>query len=136
MPARFTHTSVALHDAVKAIGVPVIEVHLSNPQAREAFRHHSLIAGVAQGIDRRTSARSATSLLWTRPPVSDSEPALQGPQKRKAWPANRDNEGRMSQERAGGMRVDTDLVRQLAELLTETDLSEIEVEDADRAHAS
>jgi len=45
----FTHTSVALHDAVKAIGVPVIEVHLSNPQAREEFRHHSFIASVAKG---------------------------------------------------------------------------------------
>ena|SRR5688572_1010549 len=45
----FTHTSVALHDAVKAIGLPVIEVHLSNPQAREEFRHHSFIASVARG---------------------------------------------------------------------------------------
>ena len=45
----FTHTSVALHDAVKAIAVPVIEVHLSNPAAREAFRHHSFISSVARG---------------------------------------------------------------------------------------
>ena len=44
-----THTSVALHDAVKAIGLPVLEVHLSNPQAREEFRHHSFIASVARG---------------------------------------------------------------------------------------
>lgn len=44
-----THTSVALYDAVKAITVPVIEVHLSNPQAREAFRHHSYVAPVARG---------------------------------------------------------------------------------------
>ena len=45
----FTHTSVALHDAVKAIAVPVIEVHLSNPQARESFRRRSYIAPVARG---------------------------------------------------------------------------------------
>jgi 3-dehydroquinate dehydratase-2 len=45
----FSHSSVALHDAVKAIAVPVIEVHLSNPQAREGFRHRSLIAAAATG---------------------------------------------------------------------------------------
>ena len=45
----FTHTSVALHDAVKAIAVPVIEVHLSNPQARESFRRRSLVAPAARG---------------------------------------------------------------------------------------
>ncbi len=50
----FSHTSVALHDAVKAIGVPVIEVHLSNPQARGAdlvgaFRRRSLTAAAAKG---------------------------------------------------------------------------------------
>ena len=45
----FSHTSVALHDAVKAIDVPVIEVHLSNPQARESFRRRSLIASAARG---------------------------------------------------------------------------------------
>ena len=45
----FTHTSVALHDAVKGISVPVIEVHLSNPQARESFRRRSFVAPVARG---------------------------------------------------------------------------------------
>ena len=45
----FTHTSVALHDAVKAIVTPVIEVHLSNPHAREPFRHTSMVAPVARG---------------------------------------------------------------------------------------
>jgi 3-dehydroquinate dehydratase-2 len=44
-----THTSVSLHDAVRAISVPVIEVHLSNPQSREPFRHHSFIASAARG---------------------------------------------------------------------------------------
>ena len=45
----FTHTSVALHDAIKAVRVPVIEVHLSNPHAREAFRHTSLVGRAAKG---------------------------------------------------------------------------------------
>jgi len=45
----FTHTSVALHDAIKAILVPVIEVHLSNPAARESFRRRSLVAPAARG---------------------------------------------------------------------------------------
>lgn len=45
----YTHTSIALHDAVKAISVPVIELHLSNPHARERFRHRSFIAPVARG---------------------------------------------------------------------------------------
>lgn len=45
----FSHTSVALHDAVKAIAVPVIEIHISNPHARESFRRRSLIAPVAKG---------------------------------------------------------------------------------------
>lgn len=45
----FTHTSVAIHDAIKAVNVPVIEVHLSNPHKREEFRHRSFIGMAAKG---------------------------------------------------------------------------------------
>jgi 3-dehydroquinate dehydratase-2 len=49
-PAAYTHTSVALRDAVVAAGIPTIEIHLTNVQAREAFRRESLIAGVSCGV--------------------------------------------------------------------------------------
>jgi len=48
-PAAFTHTSVALRDAFLAVRIPFIEVHLSNPAAREAFRHHSYLSDIASG---------------------------------------------------------------------------------------
>jgi 3-dehydroquinate dehydratase-2 len=46
----YTHTSVALHDAIRAIDAPVIEVHLSNVFAREAFRHHSMLSPAVKGV--------------------------------------------------------------------------------------
>lgn len=49
-PGAYSHTSVALHDAIRAAGIPVIEVHLSNIFAREPFRHHSYVSPVATGI--------------------------------------------------------------------------------------
>ena len=48
-PAAFTHTSVALRDALLGVKIPFIEVHLSNVQAREAFRHHSYFSDIAVG---------------------------------------------------------------------------------------
>lgn len=46
----YTHTSVALHDALKSLRIPIIEVHLSNIYAREPFRHHSYVSPLAKGI--------------------------------------------------------------------------------------
>lgn len=49
-PAGYSHTSVALHDAIKAAEIPLVECHLSNPAAREPFRHHSYVSPVATGV--------------------------------------------------------------------------------------
>jgi 3-dehydroquinate dehydratase II len=48
-PGAYTHTSVAIRDAITAVGLPTVELHLSNTHAREPFRHHSFIAPVALG---------------------------------------------------------------------------------------
>lgn len=49
-PAAFTHTSVAIRDALAAVQIPFIEVHLSNVHARETFRHHSYLSDIATGV--------------------------------------------------------------------------------------
>jgi 3-dehydroquinate dehydratase-2 len=49
-PGAFTHTSVALHDAIEGASLPLIECHISNVHKREEFRHHSFISPVARGI--------------------------------------------------------------------------------------
>ncbi|HET9397824.1 MAG TPA: type II 3-dehydroquinate dehydratase [Sphingomicrobium sp.] len=56
-PGGYSHTSVALHDAVKAIATPVIEVHLSDPETREAFRHTDLVALVATRLIKGRGAQ-------------------------------------------------------------------------------
>ena len=46
----YTHTSIALHDAIKGTGIPLLELHISNVYARESFRHHSMISPVAKAV--------------------------------------------------------------------------------------
>jgi 3-dehydroquinate dehydratase II len=49
-PAAYTHTSVAIRDALKGVDIPFVEIHLSNVHRREAFRHHSYFSDVAEGV--------------------------------------------------------------------------------------
>jgi len=57
-PAGYTHTSVAIHDALKAVCIPAIEVHLSNIQGREEWRHRSVTAAACRGVIAGLGARS------------------------------------------------------------------------------
>jgi 3-dehydroquinate dehydratase-2 len=70
----YTHTSVALHDAVKAVETPVIEVHISNVHAREPFRHVSLISAACKGVILGfglDSYRLAIEAILTASPKTD-----------------------------------------------------------------
>ena len=62
-PAAFTHTSIALRDALSAIKIPFIEVHLSNVYARESFRHHSYFSDIAVGVISGLGAQGYAAAL-------------------------------------------------------------------------
>lgn len=63
--AAYTHTSVAVRDAVLACGIPVLEVHLTNPHARESFRRVSMLSGAAKGVIAGFGTESyALAVLW------------------------------------------------------------------------
>ena len=62
-PAAFTHTSIALRDALAAVKIPFIEVHLSNVYAREPFRHHSYFSDIAVGVISGLGAQGYASAL-------------------------------------------------------------------------
>lgn len=64
-PAAFTHTSIALRDALSAVSIPFIEVHLSNIFARESFRHHSYFSDIAKGVISGLGAQGYSFALQT-----------------------------------------------------------------------
>lgn len=71
----YTHTSVALHDALRMLDKPLIEVHLSNPLAREAFRHHSFISAVAKGVILGLGAQGYLAAVDALAPLVKGSPA-------------------------------------------------------------
>lgn len=75
-PAAYTHTSVAMRDALAAVAVPFVEVHLSNIHQRETFRHHSFFSALAEGVICGLGAQGyQLALLYALTALSKSEPA-------------------------------------------------------------
>jgi 3-dehydroquinate dehydratase-2 len=81
-PAGYSHTSVAIHDAIKGVGLPVIEVHISNIFARERFRHHSYVSPVAVGTICGLGPRGYVLALEALQPLLAG--ALSKPTRKKA----------------------------------------------------
>ena len=77
-PGAYGHTSIALHDAIRAGGAPVIEVHLSNVFARESFRHHSFISPVAAGVICGLGAQGYVLALEAVKDLVKGKPAKSG----------------------------------------------------------
>ena len=80
-PAAYTHTSLAMRDAISAVGIPTVEIHISNIHKREPFRHHSYIAEVAVGQIAGFGADSYLLGLRAAPWDAERCPAARG-----AWP--------------------------------------------------
>jgi len=74
-PGAYTHTSLALQDAIRAVGLPVIEVHLSNIFARERVRHHSFVSPVAAGVICGLGPRGYVLALEALKPLAAATPA-------------------------------------------------------------
>ncbi|MFV0277008.1 MAG: type II 3-dehydroquinate dehydratase [Parahaliea sp.] len=75
-PAAFTHTSIALRDALAAVDIPFIEVHLSNVHARESFRHHSYLSDLARGVICGLGARGYEYALQAAIAEFEQSPTL------------------------------------------------------------
>lgn len=85
-PAAYTHTSIAIRDAIAAVGLPTIEVHLSNIHQREPFRHYSYVAGVALG---QVSGLGPTGYLLALRGLREHLTAIHKPKPKKVLSAPR-----------------------------------------------
>ena len=73
-PGGYSHTSVAIRDAIAGVGVPTVEVHLSNPSAREEFRHTDVVAGACTGVVAGFGWRSYLMALEAAADLASGEP--------------------------------------------------------------
>ena len=121
VPTR--HTSLALHDALRSYDHPILEVHLSNPQAREEFRHHSLVSPIAKGIIVGFGAHGYVLAVDALASIIESSRHM-NMKDVKSIGARIANGGKAKTLPS----IDATAIRELAELLAETGLTEIEIE--------